>query len=93
MARTRSGSGSPRAVRARSVSSVDAILAQPSATGLFSPHGPELWDRLRKLKDEVSAKKIGRSRSIPPTSRWSMAKRFKPDLVQAPASRCSTSVC
>ena len=66
------------------VSSVDAILA-PSATDLFSAHGPELWDRLRKLKDEGLAKKIGVSvyASDDPVG---LTKRFKPDVVQAPAS-------
>ncbi|HZZ30390.1 MAG TPA: bifunctional regulator KidO [Phenylobacterium sp.] len=66
------------------VSSVDAILA-PSATDLFSAHGPELWDRLRKLKDQGLTKKIGVSvyASDDPVG---LAKRFKPDLVQAPAS-------
>ncbi len=66
------------------VSSVDAILA-PSATDLFSPHGPELWDRLRKLRDEGLCRQIGVSvyASDDPVG---LAKRFKPDLVQAPAS-------
>src|SRR5258708_37627411 len=66
------------------VSSVDAILA-PSATDLFSPHGPELWDRLRKLRDEGLCRQIGVSvyASDDPVG---LARRFKPDLVQAPAS-------
>ena len=66
------------------VGSVDAILA-PSATDLFSTHGPELWDRLRKLKDEGLCKKIGVSvyASDDPVG---LTKRFKPDVVQAPAS-------
>jgi aryl-alcohol dehydrogenase-like predicted oxidoreductase len=66
------------------VSAVDAILA-PSATDLFSQHGPELWDRLRKLKDAGLCKKIGVSvyASDDPVG---LARRFKPDVVQAPAS-------
>ncbi len=66
------------------VSQVESILA-PSATDLFSAHGPELWDRLRKLKDEGVCKKIGVSvyASDDPVG---LARRFKPDLVQAPAS-------
>ena len=66
------------------VACVDAILA-PSATDLFSVHGPELWERLRKLRDEGLCKKIGVSvyASDDPVG---LAKRFKPDLVQAPAS-------
>ncbi len=66
------------------VASVDAILA-PSATDLFSAHGPELWDRLRKLKDDGLCKKIGVSvyASDDPLG---LARRFKPDVIQAPAS-------
>ena len=66
------------------VGSVDAILA-PSATDLFSAHGPELWERLRRLKDEGLCKKIGVSvyASDDPVG---LTKRFKPDVVQAPAS-------
>jgi aryl-alcohol dehydrogenase-like predicted oxidoreductase len=66
------------------VSQVDAILA-PSATDLFSTHGAALWERLRKLKGEGLCKKIGVSvyASDDPVG---FAKRFKPDVVQAPAS-------
>lgn len=66
------------------VERVDAILA-PSATDLFSPNGPALWDRLRKLRDEGLCKKIGVSvySSDDPVR---LAKRFKPDVVQAPVS-------
>lgn len=66
------------------VDRVDAILA-PSATDLFSPLGPQLWDRLRALRDQGLCKKIGVSvyASDDPIG---IAKRFKPDLVQAPAS-------
>jgi aryl-alcohol dehydrogenase-like predicted oxidoreductase len=63
---------------------VDAILA-PSATDLFSPLGPQLWDRLKALKDEGLCAKIGVSvyASDDPVG---LTRRFKPDLVQAPAS-------
>ncbi|MDB5425636.1 MAG: hypothetical protein JWQ29_3052 [Phenylobacterium sp.] len=66
------------------VSQVDAILA-PSATDLFSPHGPELWERMRALKDQGLCKKIGVSvyASDDPIG---FSRRFKPDVVQAPAS-------
>ncbi|MFL5297639.1 MAG: bifunctional regulator KidO [Phenylobacterium sp.] len=66
------------------VGSVDAILA-PSATDLFSTHGPALWERLRKLKGEGLCKKIGVSvyASDDPVG---LTRRFKPDLIQAPAS-------
>jgi aryl-alcohol dehydrogenase-like predicted oxidoreductase len=66
------------------VSQVDAILA-PSATDLFSAHGPALWDRMRALKDQGLCKRIGVSvyASDDPVG---FARRFKPDVVQAPAS-------
>lgn len=66
------------------VSQVDTILA-PSATDMFSPNGPALWDRLRALKDRGITRKIGVSvyASDDPVG---LAKRFKPDVVQAPAS-------
>jgi len=62
----------------------DTILA-PSVTDLFSPLGPELWDRLRKLKDEGLCRHIG----VPVYASddpLGVARRFKPDVVQAPAS-------
>ncbi len=71
-------------LRRLGVEKVDAILA-PSATDLFSPNGPALWDRLRALRDQGLCKKIGVSvyASDDPVG---LAKRFKPDIVQAPAS-------
>jgi len=66
------------------VERVDTLLA-PSATDLFSPHGPALWERLRALRDAGVCKKIGVPvyASDDPVG---VARRFKPDLVQAPAS-------
>lgn len=66
------------------VERVDTIIA-PSATDLFSPQGPALWDRLRMLKDEGVCKRIGVPvyASDDPVG---VARRFKPDVVQAPAS-------
>jgi len=66
------------------VERVDAIVAA-SATDLFSPMGPQLWDRLKRLKDEGLCKRIGVPvyASDDPVG---VARRFKPDLVQAPAS-------
>jgi aryl-alcohol dehydrogenase-like predicted oxidoreductase len=66
------------------VERVDTILA-PSATDLFSPLGPQLWDRLKALKDQGLCKRIGVPvyASDDPVG---VARRFKPDLVQAPAS-------
>jgi aryl-alcohol dehydrogenase-like predicted oxidoreductase len=66
------------------VTRVDSILA-PSATDLFSPLGPQLWDRLKMLRDEGLCRRIGVPvyASDDPVG---VARRFKPDLVQAPAS-------
>ncbi|WP_395670452.1 bifunctional regulator KidO, partial [Phenylobacterium sp.] len=66
------------------VDRVDTILA-PSATDLFSPNGPMLWDRLRALRDAGLCRKIGVSvyASDDPVG---LTRRFKPDVVQAPAS-------
>ena len=66
------------------VERVDAILA-PSATDLFSPLGPQLWDRLKALRDAGLCRQIGVPvyASDDPVG---VARRFKPDLVQAPAS-------
>src|SRR3954470_19579645 len=66
------------------VERVDTLLA-PSATDLFSPLGPQLWDKLKALKDAGLCKKIG----VPVYASddpLGVARRFKPDLVQAPAS-------
>jgi aryl-alcohol dehydrogenase-like predicted oxidoreductase len=66
------------------VERVDTIVA-PSATDLFSPLGPQLWDRLKALKDEGLCQKIGVPvyASDDPVG---VARRFKPDVMQAPAS-------
>ena len=66
------------------VERVDTIVA-PSATDLFSPLGPQLWDRLKALKDEGVCQRIGVPvyASDDPVG---VARRFKPDVMQAPAS-------
>ncbi|WP_430423108.1 aldo/keto reductase [Phenylobacterium sp.] len=66
------------------VERVDAVMA-PSATDLFSPQGPAMWDRMRALKDEGVCQRIGVPvyASDDPVG---VARRFKPDVVQAPAS-------
>lgn len=66
------------------VERVDAIVAA-SATDLFSPLGPKLWDKLKELKDLGLCRRIGVPvyASDDPVG---VARRFKPDLVQAPAS-------
>jgi aryl-alcohol dehydrogenase-like predicted oxidoreductase len=71
-------------LRRLGVDSVEAILA-PSATDLLAPAGPALWDRMRALRDGGLCRKIGVSvyASDDPVH---LARRFKPDVVQAPAS-------
>lgn len=66
------------------VERVDTLLA-PSATDLFSPQGPKMWDRLRAMKDAGLAEKIGVPvyASDDPVG---VARRFRPDVMQAPAS-------
>jgi aryl-alcohol dehydrogenase-like predicted oxidoreductase len=71
-------------LRRLGVDSCETILA-PSATDLLSPAGPELWDRLRALQEAGLCKKIG----VPVYASdhpVALARRFKPDVVQAPAS-------
>ncbi len=62
----------------------DAIVVQV-AGDLHSAMGPESWNRLCALREEGVFKKIGLSvfASDDPVG---LAKRFKPDLIQAPAS-------
>lgn len=62
----------------------DAIIVQ-SAAELFSPMGSAMWQRLMKLRDEGLFAKIGVSvhASDDPVG---IARRFKPDILQAPAS-------
>jgi aryl-alcohol dehydrogenase-like predicted oxidoreductase len=63
---------------------VDAILA-PMASDLFGPNGLAMWERMKALRDQGLCRKIGVSvfASDDPVR---MAKRFRPDVVQAPAS-------
>ncbi len=62
----------------------DAIIVQ-SPSDLFGPHGAALWDRLARLRDEGLFQKVGVSAhaSDDPVG---VARRFKPDILQAPAS-------
>jgi aryl-alcohol dehydrogenase-like predicted oxidoreductase len=62
----------------------DAIVVQV-AGDLMSPMGPDSWNRLCALRDEGVFKKIGISvfASDDPVA---LVKRYKPDLIQAPAS-------
>jgi aryl-alcohol dehydrogenase-like predicted oxidoreductase len=62
----------------------DAIIVQV-ASDLFSPTGAESWNRLRQLRDEGLFKAIGVS-VFASDNPVALAKRFQPDIVQAPAS-------
>jgi aryl-alcohol dehydrogenase-like predicted oxidoreductase len=72
------------AMRRLGVESVDTILV-PSASDLFGVHGAALWTRLQRLKDQGLCAKIGIAvfASDDPVG---LARRFRPDIVQAPAS-------
>jgi aryl-alcohol dehydrogenase-like predicted oxidoreductase len=61
-----------------------AVVVQ-SASDLFAPSGPALWDRLKLLRDEGLFEQVGvcAYASDDPAG---VARRFKPDLLQAPAS-------
>jgi aryl-alcohol dehydrogenase-like predicted oxidoreductase len=56
-----------------------------SAADLLGPEGPELWTRLRRLKDEGLYDQIGIS-AYAAEDPLGLARRFKPDLMQLPAS-------
>lgn len=62
----------------------DAVIVQ-TPSELFGPHGAALWDRLQRLRDEGLFAKIGVAAhaSDDPVG---VARRFKPDILQAPAS-------
>ena len=62
----------------------DAIVVQV-AGDLFSPNGAEAWARLLSLRDQGLFQRVGVSvyASDDPLG---VARRFKPDIIQAPAS-------
>jgi aryl-alcohol dehydrogenase-like predicted oxidoreductase len=62
----------------------DAVIVQV-AGDLFAPHGQEGWDRLLRLRDEGLFQYVGVSvyASDDPLG---VVRRFKPDIIQAPAS-------
>jgi aryl-alcohol dehydrogenase-like predicted oxidoreductase len=66
------------------VEQADCILV-PSASELFGPHGLAMWDRLKALKEQGLTKKIGIS-VFASDDPLGLARRFRPDVVQAPAS-------
>ena len=61
-----------------------AIVVQ-SAGDLFGPHGPALWDKLLDLKDQGLFEKVGVA-TLVSDDPAGVARRFKPDLIQAPLS-------
>jgi len=77
--------GEARASLARlGLSHADAIMVQ-SAGDLFAPYGPALWERLKALRDEGLFARVGIS-AYASDDPAGLARRFKPDLIQAPAS-------
>ena len=66
------------------VTSAQAIVIQ-TPSDLFGPHGPALWDRLRRMKDQGLFRQVGIS-AYASDDPVGLAQRFKPDFIQAPAS-------
>ena len=71
-------------LRRLGVHQADAIMVQ-QAGDLFGPHGQDLWQRLLRLKDEGLFKHIGISVYASDDPRG-VAERFRPDIIQVPAS-------
>ena len=72
------------ALRRLGVARADAIIVQV-ASDLFGPSGSEVWTRLLALRDQGLFERVGVSvyASDDPLG---IARRFKPDIIQAPAS-------
>lgn len=72
------------ALRRLGVTQADCIFV-PSAAELFGPHGLALWTRLQQLRDAGVCRRIGMAvfASDDPVG---LARRFRPDVIQAPAS-------
>jgi len=66
------------------VSKARAVVVQ-SASDLFAPAGAALWNRLKALRDEGLFDQVGVS-AYASDDPAGLARRFKPDLIQAPAS-------
>ncbi|MGI8840945.1 MAG: aldo/keto reductase, partial [Caulobacteraceae bacterium] len=62
----------------------DAIMVQ-SAGDLFSPHGAAWWDCLKTLRDDGLFARVGIS-AYASDDPLGLARRFRPDVIQAPAS-------
>ena len=71
-------------LRRLGVESCETVLV-PTASDLFGDNGLALWTRLLRLKDQGVCRKIGFTvfASDDPVG---LARRFRPDVVQAPAS-------
>jgi len=66
------------------VASGDVLLVRDS-NDLLGANGPALWDRLRRLKDEGLYAGVGISAGAGDEP-LGLARRFKPDVMQLPAS-------
>ena len=62
----------------------DAIVVQV-AGDLFGAHGGEAWERLLRLRDQGLFERVGIS-VYASDDPMGVARRFKPDIIQAPAS-------
>ncbi|HEV7158960.1 MAG TPA: aldo/keto reductase [Caulobacteraceae bacterium] len=62
----------------------DAIMVQ-AAGDLFAPYGKELWSKLIELRDIGLFERVGIS-AYASDDPAGMARRFGPDIIQAPAS-------
>lgn len=71
-------------LRRLGLAQADAAIV-PSASDLFGTHGLALWNRLQDLRERGLVRQIGFAvyASDDPAG---MARRFRPDIVQAPAS-------
>jgi len=66
------------------VTRADAVIVQ-TACDLFGPHGSDVWARLLDLRDQGLFEYVGVS-VFASDDPLGLVKRFKPDIVQAPAS-------
>jgi aryl-alcohol dehydrogenase-like predicted oxidoreductase len=71
-------------LRRMGLARADAIIVQ-SASDLFGRYGPQLWDKLNDLKDQGLFSHVGVA-AMASDDPVGIARRFHPDIVQAPAS-------
>jgi aryl-alcohol dehydrogenase-like predicted oxidoreductase len=72
------------AMRRMGIESCYAVVA-PMVSDLFGPQGEAVWTRLKTLRDEGLFKKLGVAVHASDDP-FGVARRLKPDIVQAPAS-------